>query len=111
MTREYKLAQHAAKAALQYRKRIGLGFDTPCDIYEIIASEKLDLQFIDVPTLEGMFLHEPETTRVCVCAHRPWGRQRFTAAHELGHYFFGHGSQVDIRLEWLRTEAVADEEI
>ncbi len=112
MNRWYKLSQAAAKAALQYRLRKNLGYDTPCDIYDLITRENVDLQFVDIPSLEGMCLQEPEVTRICVCADRPWGRQRFTAAHELGHFVMGHGTQVDTVIESRdENDGLSDEEI
>lgn len=112
MNRWYRLSQSAAKSALKYRRQIGLGLELPCDIYETVEKEGLELQFIDVPSLEGMCLREREVTRICVTAHRPWGRQRFTAAHELGHYVLQHGSQIDEMIESRYEEAgIPDEEI
>ncbi len=112
MNRWYKLSQSAAKSALKYRLEIGLGLDSPCDIYETISSRGIELQFVDIPSLEGMCLQEPEVTRICVTADRPWGRQRFTAAHELGHYVLDHGSQVDAAIEAREgNKGISDEEI
>lgn len=112
MDRWYKLGQSAAKAALKYRISRGLGFDEPCDVFKTIVGEKVDLQFVDIPSLEGMFLQEPEVTRICVCAHRPWGRQRYTAAHELGHCILGHGTRVDTVMNTRDQQpALSDEEI
>jgi Zn-dependent peptidase ImmA (M78 family) len=87
--------QEAAKAALRLRVLRGYALDRPCDVYELISDSDLDLQFVDVPSLEGMYLHEGNNQRVCVCGRRPAGRQRFTAAHELGHCVLGHGSMID----------------
>ncbi len=84
-----------AKQAMELRTKADIGFDEPCDVYELIAQSNIDLQFVDIPSLEGMYLDEPETRRICVCAHRPVGRQRYTAAHELGHCILGHGTQID----------------
>jgi Zn-dependent peptidase ImmA (M78 family) len=88
-----------AKQAIEFRVKNGIGFDEPCDIYELIAHSGIDLQFVDVPSLEGMYLDEPESRRICVCAHRPVGRQRYTAAHELGHSYLGHGTQIDTTVD------------
>jgi len=112
MDRWYKLGQSAAKAALKYRVTHQLGFDEPCDIFQTVADERIDLQFVDVPSLEGMFLQEPEATRICVCAHRPWGRQRYTTAHELGHCILKHGTQVDMAMDARDQQpTLSDEEI
>jgi Zn-dependent peptidase ImmA (M78 family) len=89
----------AAKKALRFRVEHGYQLDEPCNIYELIHKQRIDLQFVDVPSLEGMYLEEESTNRICVCAHRPVGRQKFTAAHELGHHVLGHGSQIDAGFE------------
>ena len=93
------VARRAVKAAYSVRVRHGYPLDRPCDVYELIAKQDLALQFIDVPSLEGMYLADSEVTRICVCARRPSGRQRLTAAHELGHRVLGHGTQLDAALE------------
>lgn len=84
-----------AKRAIEFRVANGLAFEDPCDIYEVVCRHGIELQFVDIPSLEGMYLEEPETQRICVCAHRPVGRQRYTTAHELGHHLLGHGSRID----------------
>lgn len=92
-------ARRAVKAGFALRVKHGYGLDRPCDVYELITTKGVTLQFIDVPSLEGMYLEESEVTRVCVCALRPSGRQRLTAAHELGHKVLGHGTRLDAALE------------
>lgn len=112
MDRWYKLGQAAAKSAFKYRLQRSIGLESPFDVYETIHQEKLELQFVDIPSLEGMCLQEPEVTRICVTAERPWGRQRFTAAHELAHFLFRHGSQVDTVMESREDiKTLSDEEV
>jgi len=99
-------ARRALKAAFSLRVKSGYALDRPCDVYDLISQQGITLQFIDVPSLEGMYLEEPEVTRICVCSQRPSGRQRYTAAHELGHRVFGHGTQLDPSVE-LRENGTA----
>ncbi|HLY61002.1 MAG TPA: ImmA/IrrE family metallo-endopeptidase [Terriglobia bacterium] len=103
-------ARRAVKAACSLRVRNGYALDRPCDVYELIAKQDVTLQFIEVPSLEGMYLAEPEVTRICVCALRPSGRQRLTAAHELGHRVLGHGTQLDAALELRDSITESSEE-
>src|ERR1700687_1766381 len=91
---------HAAKVALEYRVRNGLPLDAPCDIYELIVRQGVDLHFMDVKSLEGFYLSDGTSGQINVCAYRPAGLQRFTAAHELGHHVFGHGSSFDPDLDY-----------
>jgi IrrE N-terminal-like domain len=112
MTQRLRLARTAARRALTFRVTNGLPLDSPCDIYELICRSGLDLQFVDIPSLEGMYLDEPECQRICVCAHRPAGRQRFTAAHELAHHIFQHGTQLDAVVQRGNSgQGVSDEEL
>ncbi len=108
--RKTGLARSAAKTALQLRVRGGFDLGEPCDVYSLIEKHGLDLQFMDVPSLEGMYLNEREAHRICVSAHRPTGRQRFTAAHEFGHHSAGHGSSVDKVLEYRANAVVPEHE-
>src|SRR5216683_2366069 len=90
-----ELFRAAAKRALKVRTEAGYALAQPCDVYQLIAGHRMELQFFSVPTLEGMYLEDGETRRICVSAFRPPGRQRFTAAHECGHSFLCHGTKVD----------------
>jgi IrrE N-terminal-like domain len=89
----------AAKMALEYRVRNGIAQDAQCDIYELIAGQGLELRFMEVKSLEGFYLSDGTFGQINVCAFRPAGLQRFTAAHELGHHVFGHGSTFDLALD------------
>ncbi len=95
MIRRCLASRAVAKKALEFRQASGMKFEDPCDICETIARHGVDLQFVDIPSLEGMYLEEAEVQRICVCSHRPVGRQHFTAAHELGHHVLGHGTSFD----------------
>jgi len=56
----------------------------------------LDVRFLDVPTLEGMFVRAPGP-RVLLPSlkHRPRARVLYSCAHEIGHHQLGHGTKVD----------------
>lgn len=99
----------AAKVALKLRAGWGYSMERPCDVYELISRLGLELQFFGVPTLEGMYLEDDVTRRVCVSALRPAGRQRFTAAHELGHSVLLHGTKLD-SVQELREQNENDNE-
>jgi hypothetical protein len=73
----------AAKTALKIRTDAGYSLHRPCNAYELISKKKIDLQFVAIPTLEGMYLEDDGARRICVSALRPPGRQCFTAAHDL----------------------------
>lgn len=52
------------------------------------------VQFQSVPSLEGMYSPSPRPT-IIIGSERPFGRQNYTCAHELGHHIFGHGESLD----------------
>jgi hypothetical protein len=85
----------AGKMALKMRAAKGYSIECPCDVYDLIFHSDIGLQFFAVPTLEGMYLEDGDNRRICVSAFRPAGRQRFTAAHELGHSALQHGTRLD----------------
>jgi len=98
----------ATKKALRFRCEAGYALTRPCEIYDLIVRQDLELQFFAVPTLEGMYLEDGKTRRICISAFRPPGRQRFTCAHELGHSILGHGTRVDT-IEDLRDSSAPTE--
>ena len=103
-----ELFRAAAKTALKIRTRAGYSVARPCDVYQLILRCRLELQFFAVLTLEGIYLEDGNTRRICVSAFRPPGRQRFTAAHELAHSVLSHGTKVDT-IEELRECAREDD--
>ncbi|MDB5318504.1 MAG: putative Zn peptidase [Phycisphaerales bacterium] len=71
----------------------------------------LDVRFLDVPSLEGMFVRDPGL-RVLLPSlkHRPRSRVLFSCAHEIGHHQFGHGTKADEYLAEAQSPAFSDEE-
>jgi Zn-dependent peptidase ImmA (M78 family) len=107
-----KLKTEAARRALAARKRFGFAFDSPCDVYELISKYDLSLRFTNISSLDGLYLNDGLLGSINVSTLRPSGHQRFTAAHELGHFLFGHGGHLDEKIEDMESdsteEAVAD---
>ena len=106
MTRQtHPTLGQAAKTALEYRVRNGVPLDAPCDVYELIVRQGVELRFMEVKSLEGFYLSDGTAGQINVCAYRPAGLQRFTAAHELGHHVFKHGSTFDPQLDYAERFA------
>ena len=64
------------------------------DVYDTIARLDVKLFFTKLDGLLGVYLREP-TPGVLITTQRPQSQQRFTAAHELGHYYLGHSPKLD----------------
>jgi hypothetical protein len=102
----------AARSALAARLRFGFALDSACDIYELVCKYGLSLRFTRISSLDGLYLNDGLTASVNISTLRPSGHQRFTAAHELGHFIFGHGAHLDEKIEKMASdsteESVAD---
>jgi Zn-dependent peptidase ImmA (M78 family)/predicted secreted protein len=64
------------------------------DVYDTIARLRVPLMFTRLDGLLGAYYREP-TPGVLVTTQRPLNQQRYTAAHELGHYYLGHTPSLD----------------
>jgi len=88
------------RSALQLRRSLAIAREEPVNIYDVAAAIGVEVQFRDLPSLEGMFSRDPHPTVVLPSHnHRPRGRLTFTCAHELGHFQLGHGTRVDEYLD------------
>src|SRR6185312_15295352 len=93
-----QLSTAAAVKALETRKKAGYRLLDPISVYDLADKMGVDVRFFDLPSMEGMYRGAPRPT-IVVSSLRPPGRQVYTAAHELGHHLFGHGSQFDELVE------------
>lgn len=64
------------------------------DVFEAVALLRVPLLLRPLEGLLGAFLSDP-MPGVLVTTERPLSVQRFTAAHELGHWKFGHRPSLD----------------
>lgn len=78
--------QHAALATDQSQR---------VDIFGIIERDGVWLAFQNLDVLYGLFLRDGETTGIVLNAHHPLSLQRYTAAHEYGHYVLNHSASAD----------------
>lgn len=74
-------------AALALRHRLRLG-DAPVNIWDVArqAGALVALHDFGADAADGMYLHKAGRALILVNADRRASRQRFTAAHELGHH-------------------------
>lgn len=91
------LARQALRAALTVRARAGVSIERALCVYDVANHLGLEVRFVAGSTLGGLYARDAGV--ILVPAERPPGRQAFTCAHELGHWFFGHGTRVDELLD------------
>ena len=88
------LARDALAKALRFRRDNGIGMVGKFPLYDVIEKIGIELRFIEISSLEGMYCKEPGPL-ILVNSERPTGRKTFTCAHELGHHIYNHGMRVD----------------
>ena len=97
------IARKAAAEALRARQRAGYGLELPICIYDLAQSLGIEVRFLDVPSLEGMYYSAP-APHIILSSLRPPGRRAFTCAHELGHHVRGDGTHIDeLVQQWERA--------
>ncbi len=88
------LALDALGRALSLRSEMGLKPQTPAPVFDVIDRLGIQLRFMPIPSLEGVYRAQPSPI-ILISSDRPPGRQAYTGSHELGHHIYGHGVAVD----------------
>jgi Zn-dependent peptidase ImmA (M78 family) len=94
-----QLALQAAESAMRERQLAGYKpWDSVC-IYDLVAERYgIEVHFMNLPSMEGMYIRKSLEPLILISSLRPPGRQAYTCAHELGHHIFGHGVRIDEHL-------------
>ena len=87
------LGRIAMRGALDTRTRGGASYDTPICIYDLTEKLQISLWFQGGGSFGGMYVKSANA--IFVPSLRPAPRQAFTCAHELGHWYYKHGSRLD----------------
>jgi len=93
MSTRQELARIALRASFEARRKNAALFEDPICIYDFVEKLGLEVWFVGGASFGGMYAKEME--RLFVPAERPAGRKAFTCAHELAHWWFGHGTRID----------------
>jgi len=91
----------AIAAAARIRREGGVDEDTPVDPFQVIRDLGLWLVFSDMQNILGGLVRQG-SGGVMISTARDVSVQRFTAAHELGHYFLHNDAAV-----WDDDDAIA----
>lgn len=85
---------HAVITATNIATRQGIRLELdpagPVDIFGVIERERIWLLFEELEGLFGFFQRAEDSAGIALHAGHPQSLQRFTAAHEYGHYVLGH---------------------
>jgi hypothetical protein len=88
--------------ASQLHSELDVDLDSPIDIFGLIQRLSIVLAFDDLGTTSGLYLPPTSQQRIpgiLLNSRHPRSRQRYTAAHELGHHVFQHRVEIDADLE------------
>ena len=92
------IARQAMAAALRTRLSLGYGLEHAVCVYDLAEELGVEVRFLDVPSMEGMYSSASGPT-IIVSSLRPPGRRAFTCAHELGHHNRRDGVEIDELVE------------
>ena len=98
MNNRRAIARQAMSAALRTRLSAGYRLDHPVCVYDIAERLGVEVRFLDLPSMEGMYSSASGPT-IIVSSLRPRGRRAFTCAHELGHHNRKDGVEIDELVE------------
>lgn len=108
MTTRTALSRIALRAAIELRTKLSISETAPICIYDVAEKLGVEVRFLEGDSFEGMYYKDKEI--ILVPTMRPYGRQAFSCAHELGHWYFKHGTQVDQLLGNSDCALKSDEE-
>lgn len=75
----------------------------PVDVFNAIRRSGVILAFETFPRLSGVYIADRNAPGIAVTTQHGLARQRYTAAHELAHHRFKHGTTVDPEIDPLST--------
>jgi Zn-dependent peptidase ImmA (M78 family) len=103
------LARLALRGALTVRARCRIARERALCVFDAAEQLGVEVRFAAINSLGGMY--ERQSNVILLPSERPRGRQAFTCAHELGHWYFGHGTRLDRLLEIDEAGASEPEEL
>lgn len=92
---------------MRMRNFLSISMDEAVDIYEVIRTLRLWLLFEPLDGLFGMYQSQADASGMVINVKVHPALQRYTAAHELGHYVLGHRMSIDPERnisQWLRLQ-------
>jgi len=102
--------EEAMFAASQAHDELEIETTRQIDVFSAIASLGLDLIFRPLRDASGLFFPGPTRAEsgVLVTSNHPLAKQRFTAAHELAHFWLQHVPKLDLNTEVLARDAISE---
>jgi Zn-dependent peptidase ImmA (M78 family)/predicted secreted protein len=105
------MRRRAEAQALRLRRDLNLAANQPVDIFEVIRSLRLWLLFTPMSRVYGMYQHQTDSSGIAINVKVHPAMQRFTAAHEVGHYIMNHTGAVDMEENVTRFSGLGQQEL
>jgi hypothetical protein len=86
----------AAVRAAELHADLEIDLSCPVDVFQAVDELGLILAFAPLGEVSGVYLPGPPTAGIMLHEGHPRTRQRYSAAHELGHHVFDHAADVDL---------------
>lgn len=89
------ILEGAERAAEVHERMLLNDVNSPVDVFRTIIEEKIGFLFRPLDKLLGVYLNTSIERGILVTTQRDLHVQRYTAAHELGHFLLNHQSSLD----------------
>jgi Zn-dependent peptidase ImmA (M78 family)/predicted secreted protein len=100
---------NGVRAATQQSMRLGLDLGEAVDVFRVIEQANVWLLFEPLDRLYGCFQRVGDAAGIMVHSGHPLSLQRFTGAHEYGHFVLGHEASQDGATELFGGDAPLQE--
>ena len=100
----------AVEAALELLEDAGVDQERQIDVFGLCEQLELWLAFVPLDNALGVFVPKG-SGGVMITTRRPVTVQRYTAAHELGHWRLGHGAVADRDEQIFRASGPEEERV
>lgn len=100
------VARQGLRLSHELRQQVGGAAPEPVNAIDVAIELGISVRLLPFPTMEGIYLNGSPPS-IVLSTLRPKGRIQFTCAHELGHFFLGHGEKFEEIVGTDQVNAVA----
>ncbi|TGL18566.1 ImmA/IrrE family metallo-endopeptidase [Leptospira bourretii] len=106
-----QLARAAFIDSAKLRLKLKIPLENPINSLDIVDKLGIEVRLQALPSLEGLYIQKENQSVFILSSLRPIGRINFNCVHELGHFYYGHGTSVDSFFSEGKTEKRDEKEL